>query len=148
MDRTLRGLLAGVIAGIAMNVWNLSDYYFFNITKIRFLDWAAVLLTWSKPPTVMETVIYLLIHLLWDGFLGITFAHLLVMITSRGLIIKSTIYGLLLWFSFKIIVNLYRVPVLSGLQPFPGAMSNLLAVILWGLVLGLVLKKLDKPVEE
>lgn len=147
MDRTLRGLLAGVIAGSAMNVWNLLDYYFFHITKIRFLDWASVLLSWSKPHTAGETVIYLTIHLLWDGFLGIIFAHLLVPITSTGVIIKSTLYGVLLWFSFKIIVNLYRVPVLSGLQPFPGAISNLLAVILWGIVLGIVLKKLDKPVK-
>ncbi len=148
MDRTLRGLLAGIIAGIAMNVWNLLDYHFFHITQIRFLDWAAILLTWSKPPSAIETVIHLLIHLLWDGFLGIMFAHLLVLISSRGLIIKSTIYSLMLWFSFKIIVNLYRVPVLSGSQPFPGAMSNLLAVILWGILLGLVLKKLDEPAED
>lgn len=146
MDRTLRGLLAGVIAGIAMNVWNLSDYYFLHLTKIRFLDWASVLLAWSKPKTAVETVIYLIIHLLWDGFLAIIFSHLLVSITSRGLIIKSTIYSVLLWFFFKITVNIYRVPVLSGLQPFPGAMSNLLAVILFGIVLGLVLKKFDKPV--
>jgi len=148
MDRTLRGLLAGLIAGCAMNVWNLLDYYFFHITKIRFLDWAAVLLTWSKPPTASETVVYLIIHLIWDGFLAIIFAHLIVSITSRGLIIKSTLYSVLLWFFFKIIVNLYRVPVLSGLQPFPGALSNLLAVILFGIVLGLALKKLDKPAEE
>lgn len=83
MDRTLRGLLAGAIAGIAMNFWNLLDYYFFHIIQIRFLDW----------------------------------------------------------------VNLYRVPVLSSSQPVPGALSNLLAVILFGIVLGLVLKKLDKPPE-
>lgn len=147
MDRTLRGLLAGIIAGLPMNVWNLADYYFLHITEIRFLDWAAVLLTWSKPPTPVETVVALLIHLLWDGFLGIIFAHLLSLVTSRGLIIKSTFYGLLLWFSFKIIVNLFRVPVLSGLQPFPGSVSNLLAVVVWGIVLGTVLRKLDKPVK-
>ena len=148
MDRTLRGFLAGAVAGFAMNFWNLLDYYFFHITQIRFLDLAAVLLTWSKPQTVFATVIHLIIQMLiWNGFLGIIFAHLLVSITSRGLIIKSTIYSLLLWFFFKITVNFYRVPVLSGMQPLPGALSNLLAVILFGIVLGLVLKKLDKPAE-
>ena len=51
----------------------------------------------------------------------------------------------MLWFAFKIIVNLYRVPLLSGIQPQPGAISNVMAVILWGVIMGLVLQKLDKP---
>ncbi|UWG96229.1 hypothetical protein LPY66_15160 [Dehalobacter sp. DCM] len=145
MDRTTRGLLAGIIAGIAMNVWNLFDYYVFHITKIRFLDWLWVLLTLDKPENSLQSVIALIIQIIiWDGFLGVVFAHLLVMITSQGIVYKSTIYGLLLWFSFKVAVNFYRIPVLSGIQPFPGALSNLLAVILWGIILGLILKIFEK----
>lgn len=41
MDRTTRGLLAGIIASIPMNAWNLFDYYFLHITQIRFLDWVS-----------------------------------------------------------------------------------------------------------
>ncbi|ATW27241.1 hypothetical protein [Candidatus Formimonas warabiya] len=148
MDRTCRGLVAGAVAGIAMNIWNLTDYYLFHITEIRFLDWAAVLLTWSRPPAAFQGVISLFVQLIWDAFLGAIFAHLLVLITSRELMIKSTLYSMILWFFFKIVVNFYRVPVLSGKQPFPGLLSNLAAIILWGIVLGLVLEKLNKTSEE
>ena len=145
MDRTIRGLLAGVIAGIVKDSWNLIDYYFLHITEIRFLDWAAILATWSRPRNSLSTVFFLMLQILWDGFLGIIFAHLLISITTRYLILKSILFSLMLWFVFKIIVNLYRVPLLSGIQPQPEAISNVMAVILWGVIMGLVLKKLDKP---
>lgn len=145
MDRTFRGLIAGIAASIIMNIWNLLDFYLIHITQIRFLDWASVLLTWSKPTSSFATIFHLIIQLLWGGLLGILFVHLLVSTTSRGIIIKSTYFGLMCWFSFKIIVNLFRVPFLSGIQPVPGAMSNVFAVILWGISLGFILKRLEKP---
>lgn len=147
MDRTTRGLLAGIIAGAVMNTWNLLDYYFLQITQIRFLDWLSVLLTWAKPENSLQTVIALVLQtIIWDGFLGVVFAHLLVSVSSKGIVCKSIFYSLLLWFTFKIIVNLYRVPILSGPgeQPYSGRLSNLLAAIIWGIVMGLVLKILDK----
>lgn len=147
MDRTFRGLTAGILAGIIMNLWNLPDYYFMQITQIRFLDWAAVLVTWSRPTSSFVTIVFLIIHLLWDGLLGIVFAHLLVSITTKGIIIKSCFFSVMIWFIFKILVNLCRVPFLSGIQPIPGAMSNLFAVILWGISLGYILMRLDKPEE-
>lgn len=148
MDRTTRGLLAGIIASISMNAWNLFDYYFLGITQIRFLDWVSVLLTLDKPFNTTVAVISLLIQMIvWDGFLGAVFAHLVPLITSRGLVYKSTLFSLVLWFSFKIIVNLYHVPFLSGKQAYPGGLSNLLAVIVWGIVMGLALKRLEKEYE-
>jgi hypothetical protein len=145
MDRTTRGLLAGIIAGVVMNVWNLFDYYFLHFTGIRFLDWFAVLVTWTKPENGIQTVIYLVLQtIIWDGFLGAVFAHLVVSITSKGIVYKSTFYSAILWFLFKVIVNLYRVPVLSGKLSFSGRLSNFIAIILWGLIMGLMLEKFEK----
>ncbi|MFZ7102713.1 MAG: hypothetical protein ACOWWO_08645 [Peptococcaceae bacterium] len=150
MDRTTRGLLAGITAGVAMNTWNLFDYYFLHLTEIRFLDWLAVLITWTKPANTFQTVIALVLQtVIWDGFLGILFAHLVVLVTSEGIVYKSTLYSALLWFTFKVIVNLYRVPFLSGPgeQPHFGRLSNLLAIIIWGIIMGIMLKKLNKKTE-
>lgn len=36
MGQIFRGLVAGLIAGVAMNIWNLTDYKLFNITNLRF----------------------------------------------------------------------------------------------------------------
>lgn len=144
MDRTCRGLTAGFIGGVAMNAWNLSDYYFLHITRLRYLDWAAVLLTWDRPHSPLQAVVALVIQNIWNAFLGAVFAHLIAAITSKGLVLKSLVYSLIAWFSFKSIVNLARVPVLSNGQTFPGRMSNLLAVVIWGLVTALVLARLER----
>jgi len=143
-DRTIRGVLAGILAGIIMNLWNLIDFYLFHITDIRFLDWSSVLVTWSRPTNSFTTIFFLAVNLLWDGFLGILFAQLLVSITSKGIIIKSSIFSLICWFTFKIIANLYRVPFLSGQQSIPGSISNVIGVIIWGITLGIILKRMEK----
>ena len=75
MDRTFRGLIAGMIAAIAMKTWNLIDYYFFN--NLRFLDWSAVLVSGAKPKSIFEVIVDLIVVIIWDGVLGIVFAHLL-----------------------------------------------------------------------
>ncbi len=146
MDRTLRGLSAGLVAGIIKNAFNLFDYYFLNITNIRFIDWAAVLVTWSRPTGTFLTIFFLIITLLWDSLLGAVFAHVIFYTSSRRIFIKSTVFSLTAWFMFKIIVNLYRVPFLSGKQSTPGGMSNVLAVLLWGISLAFILKILEKNI--
>lgn len=149
MDRTIRGLIAGVVAGFIKNIWNLTDYYLLHLTKIRFLDWFGVLSNWERPANSLETIIYFVLQtVVWDGFLGVAFANMVPLITSKAIVYKSTLYSMLLWFIFKVIVNLFRVPFLSGKQPLPGRISNILSIILWGVLMGLVLKKLEKPIEQ
>ena len=149
MDRTFRGLLAGIIAGIAMNIWNLTDYYFFHFTNLRLLDWVAVLAGGQKlSQSGFETGVDLVVQIIWDGFLGIVFAHLLRRITSRGVMVKSVLYATLLWFFFRAIAVLFKVtPLITG-QDFAGRFSNLLGAVLWGIVLGWMLKRFDTIPEE
>lgn len=148
MDRTFRGLVAGQIAAIVMNAWNLIDYYFFHFTNLRFLDWIAILASGEKPQAIFEVIVDLILQIIWDGVLGAIFAHLLIKTTSRGVIIKASIYSTLLWFIFRAVAVLYRLtPILEG-QTFPGRLSNLLSALLWGITLGWVLKKFDKVPEK
>lgn len=148
MDRTLRGLIAGQIAAIVMNAWNLIDYYFFHISKLRFLDWIAILSSGEKPQSIFEVIVDLILVIVWDGVLGIIFAHLLTKTTSRGIIIKASLYSTLLWFIFRVIAVLYKItPIMAG-QTFSGRLSNLLAALLWGIVLGWILKKFDTALEK
>jgi hypothetical protein len=148
LDRTFRGLIAGNIASIVMNIWNLIDYYYFHITNLRFLDWIAVLASGKNPQSIYEVIVDLILVIVWDGVLGIFFAHLLMKTTSSGVIIKASIYSTLLWFIFHGIAVLYRLtPILEG-QTFSGRFSNLLSALLWGIILGWVLKKFDKVPEK
>ena len=75
MDRTFQGLVAGTIAEIAMNIWNLIDFYFFHLSNIRIFDWIAVLTSGEKSQTLFQSITDSTMQLMWDGFLGIIFAH-------------------------------------------------------------------------
>lgn len=43
MDRFYRGVIAGTVGGIIMNIWDLFSYYVLDFADLRYLDWAAVL---------------------------------------------------------------------------------------------------------
>jgi hypothetical protein len=148
MDRTFRGLIAGLIAGVVFNIWNLTDFYFFHISNLRLLDWVAVLTSGEKSQSFFQSITDLIIQLIWDGFLGIIFAHLLIKITSRGVIVKSVLYGTLCWFFFRAIAILFKITPLIAGHTFPSRFSNLLGAVLWGIVLGSFLKQFDKIPEK
>lgn len=148
MDRTFRGLIAGMIASVAMNTCNLIDYYFIHITRLRYLDWIAVLASGVKPQSIFEVIIDLILVIWWDGVLGIIFAYLLLKTTSRGVIVKASLYATLLWFIFHTIAVLYKItPIIEG-QPFSGRLLNLGESLLWGIILGWLLKEFDKYQEK
>ena len=56
MDWTFCGLISGLSAGIAMNIWNLISYYFFHSTKLRLLDWAAILSSGEKSQSLLQAI--------------------------------------------------------------------------------------------
>lgn len=148
MDRTLRGLVAGIIAGVVMNIWNLTDFYLFHISNLRLLEWVAVLTSGKKSQSSFQATTDFLVQIIWDGFLGIIFALLLTKITSKGVIIKSIVYSSLCWFFFRSIATLFRLePLITG-QTFPERFSNLMGAVLWGLVLGVLLKRFDRLPEQ
>ena len=73
MDRTIRGLIAGIIAGIAMNIWSLTAFAI-QLKDIRILDWASVYALGRLPQNMLEEIFSLIIQLMFSGFLGIIFA--------------------------------------------------------------------------
>jgi len=49
-DRFTRGLAAGIIAGIVMNLVNFFTHYVLRISDLRLLDWASILIHGSRKP--------------------------------------------------------------------------------------------------
>ncbi len=144
MDRTLKGFIAGIGAGLIVSAINLPAYYWFHIIKIRFLDWAAILVLRGLPQNAVETIFALIQQLLWDGVMGIIFAFLLPVISWRGYKTKGAIYGILLSFIFSSLAIMFRLPFLSEKAPLDTVMFNNLCVILWGIIVAIILKKLEK----
>ncbi len=143
MDRFYRGFIAGFIAGVFLNVYNLIFYYL-RITEIRFIDWTSILMFGHRPENMNAIILNIIFQLLWDGFLGVIFAYLIPKISSRGYLIKGPLCAAFLFFVFNLIVVLYRIPFLTDKFPLMTFQVNLGGVILWGLILTFILKKLDR----
>ncbi len=148
MDRFYRGFIAGSIAGVFLNIYNFILYYVFQITEIRFIDWTSILMFGHRPENINALILNLVFQLLWDGFLGVIFAYLIPKTSSRGYLIKGPLYAAFLSFVFRVTAELYRVPFLTNKFPLMTFQINIGGVILWGLILTFILKKLDQHFPE
>jgi len=142
MDRFYRGFVAGVVGGLAMNVWSLFSYYILNFSEQRFLDWASMIIYGSLPTSTFQIVYAQIIQLLWVGLLGIIFALLIPAITSRFYLGKGVIYGLMSGFIIYAITTLFRTPNLVIFSTTT-VLSNHIGGIIWGLTMAYVLRRLD-----
>ena len=142
MDRTFKGLLAGMIGAIPMNIINLI-LYGTNLTKKRFIDWASIIMTGGLPDDLNSMVYSCFVQILWSGFLGIGLAFLLPLISSKGYFIKAALYSFLIGFIFRGLVVLFGITELS-IVPTLTSELNSISIILWGLTAGFVLYKLDQ----
>lgn len=141
VDRTFKGLIAGMIGTIPMNTINLI-LYSLKLTKLRFIDWASLIMTGSLPNDLNSIIYSLFIQILWSGALGIGLAFLYPMITSKGYFIKATLYSFALGFLFRGIVVLFQVPDLYKVTTLTSEM-NFISVVSWGLTAAFFLHKFD-----
>jgi hypothetical protein len=138
----MRGLTAGVIGGVVMNLWTLVAVYLLQWEIIRFVDWSAIMIFGTLPRSHLEGLVALFMHLLWAGFLGIIFAFLIPHITSRYYLIKGAVYGVIVGFFVYAIPTLLQMPILKEMSLTTVA-SNTIGGIIWGLTLALSLRWLD-----
>lgn len=142
MDRFFRGLIAGITGGIAMNLWSLIAVYILNWPIRRFIDWAAVLLYGRLPGSFAETSFALLMHILWTGTLGIIFAYMIPLTTSRGYLLKGAVFGIISGFIIYAMPTLLQTPILSE-NNFLSTFSNHIGGLVWGLTTAQMLRFLE-----
>lgn len=143
-DRFTRGLIAGIVAGIAMNLVNFFTHYVLRISDLRLLDWASILIHGSvKPHNLGEFFFALSGQIMFAGFIGIIYAFLIIKIESRNYILKGIILSLIVWFSTYTITLLFNKVkhIMIGT-----AVANLLATLTYGIVLAQTLRWLDYKV--
>ncbi|EEG77327.1 hypothetical protein [Dethiobacter alkaliphilus] len=143
MDRFFRGFTAGIVGGVAMNLWSLIAVFVLNLEILRFVDWASILLFGDLPANHAEGAVALFIQLLWVGFLGSIFAFLIPQVTSRGYLIKGALFGVVSGFFIYAIPILFQVPILRE-HTLATVLSNITGGIIWGLTLAQTLHWLDR----
>jgi hypothetical protein len=143
VDRFFRGFTAGVVGGLAMNLWTLFAVTVLNWEIIRFIDWAGIIIFGDLPANLMQGLFALLMHLLWVGVLGIGFAFLVPHVTSQGYLLKGMIYGVVLGFIIYAIPTVLQMPILKEAS-MATVFSNHTGGAIWGLVMSKTLHLLDK----
>jgi hypothetical protein len=145
LDRFFRGLTAGIIGGIAMNLWSALVVNILKFKITSFIDWAGVILYGYFPRTHFQGFLALIFQILWTGLLGIFFAYLIRFTTSKGYLIKGAYYGILMGFIFYAIPDLLATPYLSK-HSTATVLSNHTGGLIWGLIMAQTLRWLDKRV--
>ncbi|HBF39736.1 MAG TPA: hypothetical protein DDW50_20785 [Firmicutes bacterium] len=142
MDRTFKGLTAGIIGAIPMNIVNFV-FYGLNLIQIRFIDWSGIILTGERPNDLNSIIHSLIFQMFWSGILGIGLAFLIPAISSRGYFLKAVLYSFFVNFALRGIVVLFRVPLLYKVSTVTSELNSIPTVI-WALTAGYMLYFLDK----
>ncbi|KUO53120.1 MAG: hypothetical protein APF76_03515 [Desulfitibacter sp. BRH_c19] len=143
MDRFHRGLVAGIVGGVAMNLWTAFAVTILNLEIIRFIDWAGVILYGSPPDTHFKGFYALIIQLTWVGLLGVVFAYLMRYTTSRGYLIKGAFYGVVVGLIIYAIPTIFQTPHIANAS-IETVLSNHTGGLIWGLLMAQTLRWLDK----
>lgn len=143
MDRTICGLLAGVIAAIPMNIWSLFSFYILGYADFRLLDWGAFVFFGHQPKNLTEIIAGQVAQILWCGFLGILFSLLIPVVSSKYLILKGVFFGFLTGFIIYAIPTILQTPIIGNVSTGT-AVSNSLSGIIWGYSLTYTLIYLNK----
>ncbi|KJS22140.1 MAG: hypothetical protein VR72_07225 [Clostridiaceae bacterium BRH_c20a] len=145
MDRNIRGMIAGAIGGITMNIWSFFSYHALGFAKLRFPDWSSLMIFEKKPESLSMFIIALLTQLAWSGFLGALFAHAIPLISSKGYLIKGAFYGFLASFLIYVIPTLFQHPI-HEIFDFGTVVTDIIGGVIWGITTVVVLKYLDDKI--
>ncbi len=139
-DRFTIGFIAGVLGGVVMSILDYISLAL-GISEMLFIDWAAVFIFANRTDAFGELIVAQVGQLLFSGFTGILFAYLIIGVTSKYLYFKGVVHALLVWFFSYAIVVLFEVTPLTPVR-LDTILSNIVSVIIYGLVLAVVHKKL------
>ncbi len=140
-DTVTRGFIAGVIAGVLMNIVSFISYYL-GIANLRFLDWPSIIITGHSPYNFLSTLFFMMIQLIFVGFLGCIFALLISkVITSTNHIFKGLLFGSISWFTIYGLTYIANVPKLMPLE-MGTAITDFTGAIVFGVVLSETLNRL------
>jgi hypothetical protein len=146
-DRLIRGALAGMISALSLLPWNLISYYLLNFAKHTWLELVFLLPMGSSPQGVMDYVASVVIFIIWNGFLGAIFVQNVMPDKEGCYIARSIGFSYICWFIFYSIGTLYRIGQLHAIE-WQTALSNWIAVFIFGILLGWLTKCWDEKHAE
>lgn len=142
-DRFMDGFVAGVTGAMATAVFNRLAVDFLNFGRIRYVDFAAIIMFGRSANGFWETSFAQIVQLAFSGVMGATFTYIIGAISKRYYWFKSILFGGAVWFVSYAIATLFKVPGLDRVDPV-SAFQNMISSVLFGVVAAWVLVRLEK----
>ncbi|MFZ5943146.1 MAG: hypothetical protein ACOYVD_03480 [Bacillota bacterium] len=140
-DRFTKGFITGIMAGLVETPFGLISYML-DFGKLRFLDFAAIMIYGYKPENFWEALFAQIGYIMFSSLLGIVFVYLLLLITSANIFLKSWFFAVAVWFFSYAVTLLFQVPELKEIT-FSSTISNYMSASIWGLALAYFAGKMD-----
>lgn len=141
-DRIAMGFIAGIIAGVVMNLIDYIGVFVVRFDNVLLLEWAAVLMYGRPQENLLEAALAQAGQLVFSGLLGVFFAYIMLKIASGNYLFKGWLYGILAWFFIYAVTIVLQVPYLTR-HPFESVVVHVIASSVYGLILAEALKRLD-----
>lgn len=141
-SRFLRGLTAGILAGIPTFIFNWLSFSL-NYSEARWSDFLGVLVFGRTPSGTGETVFSVFAVYIYLGFLGIIFAWLINRTSGHNFLLKSIYFSWLIWFFSFSVMHLFRVPEFASMS-FQTVLTNFTGALIWGITLSFLLRWFDR----
>jgi hypothetical protein len=139
-DRFLHGLISGTVAGVIAETISYINGAL-NISMMRYVDYAGVLLLGNMPKTITELIVATGFATFFAAALGVIFAYIVPIIGSSNLYLKSWLYGIFTWYLWYSILVMTFTEAIKGITPST-AVANFVVASVYGLLLGIVYNKL------
>lgn len=131
----MRGFAAGLVAGAVSALFNWFLITTLKMGNIHYHDFAAIIMYGRMPRNFLEKAFAQGGQMFFSGLMGAIFGYLISWMTTRYLLLKAVIFGVGVWFAAYTATMLYKVPHLDKVPP-KAVLANLLAAVVYGLVIG------------
>lgn len=138
-DKYANGFISGLAGGLTAAATNLLLILFFKFGNVMFGDFAGVLVFGHLPKSFLENAMAYLAYFGFAGTLGVIFAYLIPILSSKYFLFKGIHFGIGVWFFSYAITLLFKVPELMDIS-LKSAVTNFLASFVYGLVMAVVLR--------
>lgn len=142
-DRLVRGTLAGLIGGLFIILVNTSSYYLLRFGKAIWVHMLSQLVFGHRAGIAIEYIMGFVLIAVMAGGLGYIYAWFFVPKPDAGnYIFRGVALGIGFWLVAFSLGTLFRVPEMYNIA-WETALTNLVAVIGWGLITGYLVKRWD-----
>jgi hypothetical protein len=136
-DKFLRGIIAGLIAGIAKDIPALIAEFFITDVFPSYWDYSGLVSFGKSPGKPLEYIHALGIQVGFSAAVGVAIVYLISKIRSKHYLLEGAVLGLLVWFIIRGIVYIAQVPDL--IKPHEGiALLNSLTSIGYGVLVAYI----------